>query len=231
MIDPNFWQSEDVSKLSLIARLLLIGMISNSDDEGRGRANPNYLKSTIFPYDNIKQSEIEKHLNEIKNYISILVYEVDGSSYYAFTSWQKWQRVDKPQVSLIPSPQNNSENNSKNDSRITLDQLSPNIKEENIREVKVKESNNVHARFLKPTLEEVQQYCQERNNKVNPQSFIDFYESKGWYVGKNPMKDWKAAVRTWENNGYKNTDKSSIKRNGSFFSDFVAMQNKNEVKL
>ena len=53
-------------------------------------------------------------------------------------------------------------------------------------------------RFVPPTLEEVQAYCTERGNLVDAQSFVDFYESKGWYVGKNKMKDWKAAVRTWE---------------------------------
>ena len=53
-------------------------------------------------------------------------------------------------------------------------------------------------RFIIPTLEEVQAYCTERNNKVDAEQFIDFYSSKGWYVGKNKMKDWKSAVRTWE---------------------------------
>lgn len=53
-------------------------------------------------------------------------------------------------------------------------------------------------RFAKPTLDEVQTYCQERQNNVDPESFVDFYESKGWKVGNQPMKDWKAAVRTWE---------------------------------
>lgn len=53
-------------------------------------------------------------------------------------------------------------------------------------------------RFAKPTLDEVQAYCQERQNNVDPESFVDFYESKGWKVGNQPMKDWKAAVRTWE---------------------------------
>ena len=53
-------------------------------------------------------------------------------------------------------------------------------------------------RFTPPTLEEVTEYCQSRNNGVNPQRFIDFYASKGWMVGKNAMKDWKACVRTWE---------------------------------
>lgn len=55
-------------------------------------------------------------------------------------------------------------------------------------------------RFGPPTVEEVQAYCSERNNSVDAQTFVDFYASKGWLVGKNPMKDWKAAVRTWERN-------------------------------
>lgn len=53
-------------------------------------------------------------------------------------------------------------------------------------------------RFSKPTLEEIIAYCKERNNNVDPQRFYDFYESKGWRVGNQPMKDWKACVRTWE---------------------------------
>lgn len=53
-------------------------------------------------------------------------------------------------------------------------------------------------KFIKPTLEEVKGYCEERNNMVDHNRFYDFYESKGWMVGKNKMKDWKACIRTWE---------------------------------
>lgn len=53
-------------------------------------------------------------------------------------------------------------------------------------------------KFIKPTLGEVQEYCNERNNGINAEAFYDFYESKDWYIGKNKMKDWKACVRTWE---------------------------------
>lgn len=53
-------------------------------------------------------------------------------------------------------------------------------------------------RFIPPTVDEVAAYCQERDNGLDPETFVDFYASKGWMVGKNPMKDWKAAVRTWE---------------------------------
>ena len=54
------------------------------------------------------------------------------------------------------------------------------------------------AKFKKPDVFEVAAYCRERQNGVDAQAFVDFYESKGWMIGKNPMKDWKAAVRTWE---------------------------------
>jgi hypothetical protein len=53
-------------------------------------------------------------------------------------------------------------------------------------------------RFNPPTFGEVSDYCQERNNGIDPSSFLDFYEARGWLLNKNKMKDWKAAVRTWE---------------------------------
>jgi len=64
--------------------------------------------------------------------------------------------------------------------------------------------------FTKPTIDEIQDYCIERNNNVNAEQFYDYYESNGWKVGKNAMKDWKACVRTWERNGY---DKPIKKKN------------------
>ena len=55
-------------------------------------------------------------------------------------------------------------------------------------------------RFTTPTLEEVKEYCSERKNGVDAERFVNYYTANGWKVGKNPMKDWKAAVRTWERN-------------------------------
>ena len=79
-------------------------------------------------------------------------------------------------------------------------------------------------RFIKPTVEEVRAYCQERNNSVDAERFVDYYEANGWKVGKNPMKDWKATVRNWEKNGYSNTrPKDSGFASGSSL-DFEAME-------
>ena len=66
-------------------------------------------------------------------------------------------------------------------------------------EIDKEKDNNRRSRvFTPPTREEVKAYCQERNKGVDPDKWYDFYESKGWMVGKNKMKDWKASVRTWE---------------------------------
>lgn len=54
--------------------------------------------------------------------------------------------------------------------------------------------------FVKPTSDDIKEYCDERDNNVDANTFFDFYESKGWLVGKAKMKDWKAAVRNWERN-------------------------------
>ena len=65
-------------------------------------------------------------------------------------------------------------------------------------ELDVKRDIERKPKFIPPTLEQVSDYCLERNNDVDPQRFIDFYSSKGWMVGKTKMVDWKACVRTWE---------------------------------
>jgi len=58
--------------------------------------------------------------------------------------------------------------------------------------------SNRKALFKKPSIDDIVDYCKERNNNIDAEAFIDFYESKDWKIGKNKMKDWKAAVRTWE---------------------------------
>ena len=54
------------------------------------------------------------------------------------------------------------------------------------------------SRFVPPDVEQVRAYCRERGNGIDPETFVDYYASKGWMVGRSPMKDWRAAVRTWE---------------------------------
>ena len=98
------------------------------------------------------------------------------------------------------------------------DKSTPEIEIELEKEIKIEKEIDSSAstttkrkRFEKPTLSEIEQYCIERNNNINAEQFFDYYESNGWKVGKNSMKDWKAAVRTWERSEYRkpNSKKNS----------------------
>ena len=80
---------------------------------------------------------------------------------------------------------------------VTKNNESKSIEKEKEIEIE-KEVCKPQKRFTKPTLDDVKAYCRERKNNVDPDKWFNYYSSNGWRVGKNPMKDWKAAVRTWE---------------------------------
>ena len=97
-----------------------------------------------------------------------------------YNKYQDMQTTDRPQA-----------DHSQTDSRPIADTINNDNNANN-------DNNKKRAVFKPPSAEEVRAYCQERNNNINAESFIAFYESKGWMVGKNKMKDWKACIRTWE---------------------------------
>lgn len=99
-----------------------------------------------------------------------------------------------------------------------LEGAKPNKKEkekENITENKKEKEKS--TRFVTPSLDEVKDYCRERGNSIDPETFIDFYSAKGWKVGNQPMKDWKACVRTWE----KRDNRASPKEEKGKFDDIA----------
>lgn len=112
----------------------------------------------------------------------------------------------------------------------TMGQMSLNCPLEIEKEIEIEkeldiDTNKTTKKFKKPSLEEVKEYCQERNNNINAEHFIDYYDANGWKVGKNPMKDWKAAIRTWERNRSDNnaiTSRSNTisKRDGSEYAEY-----------
>jgi len=105
MIDPGIWQSEDFGHLSTLAKLVFIGLFSQADDYGRGRGKPQYIKNTLFPYDEeMTAGDIKNAFAEIVTHMSIRFYESNGSEYYALTNWRTWQKVEKPTPSRLPNP-------------------------------------------------------------------------------------------------------------------------------
>lgn len=207
MIDPNIWQSEDFSKLSTLGKLVFIGLFSLADDEGRGRCNPVYLKSTLFPYEEaIRSADIDKTLSEISSNMSVIFYSCDGSNYYSLYNWNIWQKIDKPSQSKIP------EYNSNAMSRLFVDNssnirraISPN-KNRKEKEVKRKEEKG----FIAPSLDDVKKYVSEKKLKVNAEDFYNYFTEGNWIDSKgNQVKNWKQKILTW--NGYSKTEKTEKK--------------------
>ena len=99
------------------------------------------------------------------------------------TAWAEKKRRQR-QGDIVPLPSPKCPTEKEIDIEIDID--------------KEKEDIKPQKRFTKPTLEEVQAYCRERNNNVDAQKWYDYYSSNGWKVGRSKMVDWKAAIRTWE---------------------------------
>lgn len=155
MISPSLWTSQDVGKLTIFERLLFIGMFSNADDEGKGIANPYLLRSMIFPYDDISIAEIEKAKAHIGQLIQVQFYSIKDNEYYKFTGWQKWQKVDHAQASIIPEPLPLTEQSVNNPESFTEQSMNDSVNspasfdEEplpNIRESNIRESNLIEER-------------------------------------------------------------------------------------
>lgn len=95
------------------------------------------------------------------------------------------------------------------------------IGKDRLGKVSIENGTKTQKRFRPPTLEEVKAYCLERNNSINPEKFFNYYEANGWKVGRGKMKDWKAAVRSWESNGYNDSRPKRKNETGNIFVDML----------
>lgn len=135
--------------------------------------NESKIERILTYFEKIEQ-QIEQQKTSTNRLISIL-------------NWSEYQQTEQQTEQQV------------NSDRTTSEQRVNTLKE--VKEVK--ELNNIvekSIRFIPPHIEEVKNYCIERKNDVDPQKWFDFYTAKNWMIGKTKMKDWKAAVRTWENN-------------------------------
>ena len=137
MIDPEFWSDEEIAKWSYPARLFYIGLWNFADDEGRFKAHPSLLKSQIFPYD--EKISMKKLMEEIS--CKVQWYSDNGSKYGYLRNFLKYQRIDRPQPSKIPTPNNQEQ----------LDEQSTNHQEQleaSLKEVKLREDKVRHLEFV-----------------------------------------------------------------------------------
>ena len=142
---------------------------------------------------NFTEQQVRTMLTKLKNTEEITIKTTNKYTIITICNYDKYQTyTDNNQPAIQPTNNQQITNNQPtNNQQITTNN---NYKNDN----NEKNDKNGVVRFTPPTTEEVKAYCEERKNKVDAQRFVDFYTTKGWMVGKSKMKDWKAAVRTWE---------------------------------
>ncbi|WP_235417951.1 hypothetical protein [Faecalicatena contorta] len=143
----------------------------------------------------LTEREVRTAINHLKTTGEVTHKSTSKYSVFTVVNYDLYQSNDTQSVS-----QTTSERQSNDIQTTTIEE----------RKKERRKENNNTVRFTPPDVNMVRDYCIERNNSVDPQSFVDFYTAKGWMVGKNKMKDWKAAVRTWE----RNHTGSKAKKNG-----------------
>ena len=137
MIDPSFWTDEKLGECAIQERYLFMGLVSNADDEGYGRANPKLLKSSIFPYDDLRASDLEKWLSRLGGLNLVALYTVKSQAYYYLPNFLKYQSINKPTKSQYPSiklAENTATVSLLDDYGNDTEELPPNRKEKNRRE-------------------------------------------------------------------------------------------------
>lgn len=156
----------------------------------------------------LTEDEVRTAISHLKRSGHITSRSTNSYTVFSFTDKENWGDIADCIPSEIPST-------FPNDSPAIPQQIpseSPQIETRRLRDGE-KESRK---RFSPPSVDEVAAYCRERGNAVDAQQFCDFYAAKGWRVGAQPMKDWRAAVRTWEKRDGGKEDRRNDRRSDLF---------------
>jgi hypothetical protein len=130
------------------------------------------------------------------------------------TTLPKKPRIEN-QVVVSRSWKPANKNINKNINIISFSRNKKNTKErENISRVGEHQTSSKEKNIIPPPLKLIEEYCQERNSSIDPQTFYNWNTSKGWMIGKNKMKDWQAAIRTWELKNKQDSSKLKLNNNG-----------------
>jgi hypothetical protein len=206
IIKESICTSDSIDGLSWFEECFFYRLIVNCDDYGRMDARPAILRARLFPLKSVTDKQIEAALQSLRTAAMIDLYVVDGRSYLQLRTWERHQQI-RAKKSKYPAPDEACNQMISDDIKCSRNPIQSESNPNPNPNTKVVADKPPRSRFVPPTLDEVTAYCKERNNNVDPEQFISYYESNGWRVGKNPMKDWKAAVITWERRESKTTPK------------------------
>lgn len=196
MIDKSIIDSDAFLDMSLSCQALYFHLHMRADDDGFVDSVKNIMRLIGAKEDDLKILIYKKFIIPFESGIIVMkhwrLHNYIAKDRYTETKYKE----EKAMLIVDENKVYEYINNAPSTTCIqNVDNLSTQYsKDKNSKDKNSKES----GRFTPPTVEEVKKYCEERNNGIDPQMFIDFYKSKGWMIGKNKMKDWQSCVRTWE---------------------------------
>jgi hypothetical protein len=206
-IKPDTFLDTELAELPVEARYFFIGLWTQADREGRLEDNPKRLKAQLMPWDPHNPEALLSALSPR----FITRYEAQGRRFLQVNTFAKHQRPHiRETESIIPAPKDMVQAQPRQCPSTAKAMPSPLDKGKGMENGKGKEICASRHKFTPPKVEEVVAYCRERGSQVNADRFVAYYESKGWVVGRSPMKDWKAAVRQWETNAFPDPQKRIV---------------------
>lgn len=206
ILKESICTSDNLDMLSAFAETVFYRLIVNCDDFGRMDARPKILASKLFPLKDIRSNQMEDALRALTSAELVDLYTVGGKPFLQMKTWDRHQQI-RAKKSKYPAMSESDINCNQMQADDFKCSRNP-IQSESESESNPNAVKRARAHFTPPTVEDVSAYCRERGNSVDPQRFVDFYAAKGWKVGNQPMKDWQAAVRTWEQRDGKPTVKT-----------------------
>lgn len=202
MFNKQITRSDAFLDMPRSTRLLYYDLSLDADDDGFIDKYKSIMRLTGASEDDLKLLIAKSFIIPFENGVIVIKHwrmnNLIRSDRYKPTVYQE----EKKQLSLKENGSYTKKttigipNDNQRETQYSIEKDS--IVKESIVEEVVAAAPSPSKRFVKPTLEEVKEYCLSRKNNIDAQQFIDFYESKGWKVGNQSMKDWKACVRTWE---------------------------------
>lgn len=198
ILKESFKSSPEVDKLSWFEECVWNRLIVTVDDYGRFDGRIAMLKSELFPLkDNVTKKDIESAVRHLEQVGLVRLYTVEDRPYICILKWDKHQQI-RAKKSKFPEPENICNQMISDDNKCPRNPIQSNTESESNTNIYVTTLDKPKSsRFTKPTVEEIQKYIDENYYMVDAQKFFDYYESNGWKVGKNAMKDWKRTVNNW----------------------------------
>lgn len=221
ILKESICTSDNLDRLSAFQETFFYRLIVNCDDYGRMDARPAILKSKLYPLKDLRAGQIEDALRALTSAELVTLYYVDGKPFVQMKTWNRHQ-TPRAKKSKYPDPPEDceqiqaDENICKQMHTDAVDNRNSIIdnRESIIDNRNSQSQSGARARFSIPTVDEVREYCESRHNTIDAQEFVDCYTAKGWRIGKEPMKDWKACVRTWERKRQDKTEPDSSSKWG-----------------